>query len=143
MKGSFVSRAKHKQIAWVLAWIYLTLSVVGEGLHGLPGMGHAMHCGQVVLWVGGPVLHCARSHEAPPSGGSLDEPMAAGPMVPDAPCPICSFVAMGKWLAATTQPSLASRLVGVVPMSRNARPDAEPRRGVLARGPPVPSGTSS
>jgi hypothetical protein len=90
-----VTRGKHRQIAWLLAWTYLTLSAAGEGLHGLPGMGHAVHCGQVVLWMGGEsssewsggsgercsrtVCSCPRPHGEPPNDSRTAELTAAVP----------------------------------------------------------------
>lgn len=104
-----MDRAKYRQIAWLLTWMYLTLSAAGEALHGLPGTGHAMRCGRVALWVGGEssrgratstlsvrcsACHCPRPHRIPADQDSSAERISAASIQPDGCCPICSYLAM-------------------------------------------------
>lgn len=146
-----MASGKYRLIAWPLAWMYLALSVAGEGLHRLPGMGHSVYCGRVSLWVGaesssgGPpsalVVHCSACPCPRPSGISEDqepsaEPISTASSQPDGCCPICSFLAMGKWFAATQEQVWWDCPVAIATTRRMDRPDTTAHRGVLARGPP-------
>ncbi len=158
IRGWFVTRVKQRRIAWLLAWMYLTLSAAGEALHGLPGMGHTVQCGRVALWVGGgsssggptsalsvrcSACHCPRPHGPPEDQDSSAERISAASIQPDACCPICSYLAMGKWFAAAREQAWVGCLVGVASTLRIVRPDAKPHRCVLARGPPRKAGVDS
>jgi hypothetical protein len=131
---------------------------VGEGLHGVPGMGHAVHCGQVMLWVGGessgccpaiPVTFHRLARSCPQTGENSANDCHADRLVaevrspPDGHCPICRYVAIGKWVAVASQQVRPVRLVEMAPMLRIVRPDVKPHRGVLARAPPHNAGMGS
>jgi hypothetical protein len=147
--------ARYRLIAWLLAWMYLALSVAGEGLHRLPGMGHTMQCGRVALWLGGgssnggstPALsvHCSVCPCPGPSRFIEDQessadPISVGSVQPDTCCPICSFLAMGKWFTATQERIWVACLVAIATAWRMDRPDTKAHWGMLARGPPRNAG---
>jgi len=86
-----MSRSSNKTIIWSLIILLAIISVVGEGLHFIPGCGHGIKVGDGVLLVGISIA----DHD-PPTGwpAGVERPNDRDiPTWDEGDCPICSLLA--------------------------------------------------
>lgn len=100
--------SRHFALVTLLAALHITLSVGGESLHFLPGMGHFEELpGGACVWKGLPRNVSYPGHLANP-GGDLGDPQGEpGDVLGEGECLICHFVAQlanreraSSWLPA-------------------------------------------
>jgi len=131
-----------KLVAWLLIVLLALVAGVGEGLHALPGCGHAVRVGQVTVLLGVSFPDCqlAVDNRSPTDEGSAAHRPDEGPDIPvydEDQCPICSTV--GKACTATDAPQFTLAVPLVQCSAVVISEDVYGARGRLfqARAPPL------
>ena len=130
----------NKVIAWSLIIALTIIGGAGEGLHCLPGCGHAVRVGNGILLIGvssadhAPLLH----NQAKTKQAGIKGPNSLNiPILDEADCPICSLLAQPFSFTHFAAESMVMPFVHDLPVvpSRVAISSAPNLR--LARAPPL------
>lgn len=86
-------RRRHLALVLFVAGLHLAVSVGGEALHYIPGMGHfeEMSCG-VCVWKGAPRHDPAPWHPLAPDGELGQPERSPGEVLGADECPICHLI---------------------------------------------------
>lgn len=129
-------------VAWLLIAVLALVAGMGEGLHALPGCGHAVRVRQVtvLLGVSFPDSQVTVDERSPTEGGSTAHRPYESPDIPiydEDLCPICSTV--GQTYAASDAPQFALAMPLLDRSAAVISDDVSSARGRLfqARAPPL------
>jgi hypothetical protein len=127
-------RRRHKPIAWLLIATLAIVAGVNEGLHFLPGFGHAVEDGNRVLLLGVGSPGAQRSTD---SRVRVERP--DGPSIPiydEDQCAICSVVGQSSMSSDSPQLFLVMPLVHDLPALALCGAPASTGHSFRARAPP-------
>jgi hypothetical protein len=123
------------RIAWSLAAIFLAISAVGEGLHDLPGCGHAVELPGGYLFLGLSIQRLPCVGQRPTGvGQSWDAPI---PLRDGSTCAICEFFAHSPSPTATVTAIPALDLLGHLALAIRTDTEFVHLLPAQARGPPA------
>ena len=123
------------RIAWSLAAIFLAISAAGEGLHYLPGCGHAVELPGGYLFLGMSIQPSPSvGHRPTGVGRPQGDPI---PLRDAGTCAICEFFAHSPSPTATVTAIPALDLLGHLALAVRVDVDLVRLLPAQARGPPA------
>jgi len=128
-------RRSHKPIAWLLIASLAIVSGVNEGLHFIPGFGHAVEEGERFLLLG-----LGSPGGQRPTDNRMGVERSDGPSIPiydEDQCAICSVVGQSSMASDSPQFFLVMPLVHDVPAVVSCIAPAATARLFQARAPPL------